>query len=202
MKIGKPVQLASLPPIAWKNGAGVTCTLAVEPEGASFDEFLWRLSFAEVNAAGDFSPFPGVDRTLMLWRGHGMVLTSKNSNAVTLSQPLEAYAFRGEEEIAGRPADGPTIDFNVMVRRGRAHAAIHRYESETVIASGARWAIFVCAKGGFHLLFPSGEECLLRVDEALCVDNLVDGVKILPDTTGAAMIGVLINLADASQPAD
>jgi environmental stress-induced protein Ves len=202
MKIGKPVQLASLPPIAWKNGAGVTRTLAVEPEGASFDEFLWRLSFAEVNAAGDFSPFPGVDRTLMLWRGHGMVLTSKNRDAVTLSQPLETYAFRGEEEIAGRPTDGPTIDFNVMVRRGRAHAAIHRYESEAVIASGTRWAIFVCAKGGFHLLFPSGEECLLRVDEALCVDNLVDGVKILPDTTGAAMIGVLINLADASQPAD
>ena len=202
MKIGKPIQLASLPPIAWKNGAGVTRTLAVEPEGAGFDEFLWRLSFAEVSAAGDFSSFPGVDRTLMLWRGHGMVLTSKNRDAVTLSQPLEAYAFRGEEEIAGRPTDGPTIDFNVMVRRGHVHAAIHRYESEAVIASDARWAVFVCAQGGFRLLFPSGEECLLRVDEALCVAHLVDGVKILPGAPGAAMIGILIDLTDASQPAD
>jgi uncharacterized protein len=201
MKIGKPVQLASLPPIAWKNGAGVTRTLAVEPEGAGFDDFLWRLSFAEVSAAGDFSPFPGVDRTLMLWRGHGMVLTSKNKDAVTLLQPLEAYAFRGEEDIAGRPTDGPTIDFNVMVRRGRAHAAIHRYESEADIASDARWAVFVCANGGFRMLFPSGEECLLRVDEALCIANLMDGVKIVPDAIGAAMIGVLIDLTDASQPA-
>ena len=200
MKIGEPIQLTSLPPVAWKNGAGVTRTLAVEPEGASFDDFLWRLSFAEVNAAGDFSPFPGVDRTLMLWRGHGMALMQKNGDTITLSQPLEAYAFRGEDEIAARPA-GSTIDFNVMVRRGHVHAAIHRYESEAVIASDARWAVFVCAQGDFRLLFPSGEERLLHSDEALCVVDLIDGVKILPNAIGAAMVGVLIDLTDLSQPA-
>jgi hypothetical protein len=201
MKIGEPIQLTSLPPIAWKNGAGVTRTLAVEPENASFDDFLWRLSFAEVNAPGDFSPFPGVDRTLMLWRGHGMVLMPKNGDTVTLSRPLEAYAFRGEDEIAARPTDGPTIDFNVMVRRGHAHAAIHRYELETDIARSARWAVFVCAKGDFRLLFPSGEERLLHADEALCVSGLIGGVRLLPDAIGAAMVGVLIDLPDVSQPA-
>ncbi|MEO6807037.1 MAG: HutD family protein [Edaphobacter sp.] len=196
MKIGNPVQLANLPPIAWKNGAGVTRTLAVEPENAGFDDFLWRLSFAEITAAGDFSPFPGVDRTLMLWRGRGMVLTPKSVESVTLSQPLETYAFRGEEEIAARPVDGPTIDFNVMVRRGQARAAIHRYESETRITRNARWAIFICAKGSFRLLFPSGEECLLCADEALSISDLIDGVKMLPDTIGAAMVGVLIDPMD------
>lgn len=201
MKIGKPIQLANLPPIAWKNGAGVTRTLAVEPENASFDGFLWRLSFAEVNAAGDFSPFPGVDRTLMLWRGRGMVLTPKNSATVTLSQPLEAYAFHGEEEIAARPADGPTIDFNVMVRRGQAHAAIHRYKSEARITHNARWAVFICAKGVFRLFFSSGEQYLLHADEALSISNLIDGVKMLPDATGAEMVGVLIDPMDASPPA-
>ncbi|MGH9596429.1 MAG: HutD/Ves family protein [Edaphobacter sp.] len=193
MKIGKPIQLANLPPIAWKNGAGVTRTLAVEPEGASFDEFLWRVSFAEVNAAGDFSPFPGVDRTLMLWRGSGMVLTQKNGATVTLSRPLDAYAFRGEEEITAKPVDGPMIDFNVMVRRGQARAAIHRYESEVRITRNARWAIFICAKGSFRLLFPSGDECLLHADEALSIGDLVNGIEIRPDMIGAEMVDVLLD---------
>ena len=47
----------------WRNGGGVTRELASSPEGV--DDFDWRVSIAEVTASGDFSRFPGVDRTIV-----------------------------------------------------------------------------------------------------------------------------------------
>jgi len=48
--------------MVWKNGQGITHEIAREP--ALGDAFLWRLSIAEVAADGDFSLFPGADRTI------------------------------------------------------------------------------------------------------------------------------------------
>ncbi|MFN9927385.1 MAG: HutD family protein, partial [Phenylobacterium sp.] len=50
--------------VPWKNGGGITRELAVWPPGASFDDFVWRVSMAEVHQDGPFSSFPGVDRIL------------------------------------------------------------------------------------------------------------------------------------------
>jgi uncharacterized protein len=199
MKIGQPIQLASLLPIPWKNGGGITRNLAVEPENADFDHFLWRLSFAEVDAPGKFSPFPGVDRSLLLWRGNGMLLRSKDGAAFSLTQSAQAYAFRGEDEIEAALIDGPAIDFNVMVRRGRCTAIVCRYESEATIAPSAQQAFFIGARGSFRLRFASGQECTLRAEESLPVSDLMGGVKILPDATGAtgaSMVAVLIDLLE------
>jgi uncharacterized protein len=196
MKIGQPIQLASLSPIPWKNGGGITRNLAVEPENAGFDHFLWRLSFAEVTAPGRFSSFPGVDRSILLWRGNGMLLRSKNGGDFSLTQSAGAYAFRGEDEIEATLIDGPAIDFNVMVRRGRCTAEVCRYASGATIARSAQQAFFICARGSFRLHFPSGEECFLRAEESLLISDLIKGVKILPDTTDASMVAVLIDLLE------
>lgn len=59
----------------WKNGGGVTREIAVFPEGAGMDDFVWRASLAEVAADGPFSAFPGIDRTITLAEGAGMDLT-------------------------------------------------------------------------------------------------------------------------------
>ena len=53
----------------WKNGGGVTRDVAVFPAEANDDDFLWRASVATIAAAGPFSPFPGIDRTLILLGG-------------------------------------------------------------------------------------------------------------------------------------
>jgi environmental stress-induced protein Ves len=52
--------------VPWKNGLGVTREIAVEPVGASMDDFLWRVSIADVDTASPFSTFPGIDRTIVL----------------------------------------------------------------------------------------------------------------------------------------
>ena len=196
MKIGKPIQIASLSPIPWKNGAGITRNLAVEPEGADFDHFLWRLSLAEVNAPGKFSIFPGVDRSILAWTGNGLLLHTKNRGDFALTQAADIYAFKGEDEIEATLIDGPTIDFNVMVRRGRCTAEVRRYESEALISRGAQQAFFIGAQGSFRLHFPFDGEYVIRTGESLPVCCLTEGTKIIPDAAGASMVIVLIDLLE------
>ena len=196
MKIGMPVQIASLSAIPWKNGGGKTRNLAVEPKDADFDHFLWRLSFAEVSAPGRFSTFPGVDRSILVWSGNGLLLHSKNAEVFVLAPEAEAHTFRGEDEIEATLLDGPTIDFNVMVRRGRCTAVVCRYTGEAMISRRAHHSFFLCAKGGFRLLFPAMQECLLHAGESVAVSHLTEGVKVVPCATEASMIVVLINLLE------
>ena len=59
----------------WKNGKGETIEIAVFPEGASVDTFDWRISMAPVASNGPFSVFPGIDRTLSILTGDGMMLS-------------------------------------------------------------------------------------------------------------------------------
>jgi len=53
----------------WKNGGGTTRDIASSPPGASLDDFVWRLSLAQVDRDGPFSRFDNVDRTLVLLSG-------------------------------------------------------------------------------------------------------------------------------------
>ncbi|HXC97559.1 MAG TPA: HutD family protein [Edaphobacter sp.] len=199
MKIGEPILISSLPPIPWKNGGGITRNLAVEPDGAGFDEFLWRLSFAEVSSPGKFSTFPGVDRTILVWKGTGLHLHRSDGRGVSITRDAEAYSFRGEDEIEATLIDGPTIDFNVMVRRDRYKAHVSQYQSETTISRSARQGFFICTRGYFRVHFAFGQEYILRAEETLPVSHFEGGAIISPEAYEAAMIVVLI---DASSPDD
>lgn len=112
---------ATLVPTLWKNGGGTTCELAVCPDGASLDDFVWRASMAEVAADGDFSFFPGIDRTIVLLGGAGMELdlTPPTDDPVhhALREPFAPFDFTGETSLKATLVDGPTHDFNLMVRR-------------------------------------------------------------------------------------
>ncbi len=58
------LRVANCPAVPWKNGLGRTRELAIQPPGAGMDDFLWRVSVAEVETAAPFSAFPGVDRVI------------------------------------------------------------------------------------------------------------------------------------------
>ena len=66
------IELRQLAPQRWKNGAGLTREIAVEPRGASVGDVDWRASVAEIAGDAPFSRFPGVDRCIVLLRGAGM----------------------------------------------------------------------------------------------------------------------------------
>src|ERR1700733_1295252 len=103
---------SALPAVAWKNGGGSTRTVAVSPASSGFDDFVWRVSIADVGESGGFSLFPGVDRTILLLDGAGMVLERNDGAAHALTTPFEPYAFRGEDVIKARLVDGASRDFN------------------------------------------------------------------------------------------
>lgn len=101
----------------WKNGGGSTREIAAYPPGSSFDDFAWRVSIADVGADGPFSRFPGIDRTIVLLDGNGMKLILDGAGEHRLDQPFEPFEFEGEAKVAAVLLDGPTRDFNLMVRR-------------------------------------------------------------------------------------
>lgn len=108
----------------WKNGRGATTELAIHPQGSdlSVRPFDWRISVADVTEDGDFSPFPGYDRTLVVARGAGMELDFATASApVRLPGPGTGAAFSGDWPAHGRLLDGPVQDFNVMSARGRTY---------------------------------------------------------------------------------
>lgn len=107
--------------VRWKNGLGWTTEIVVEPsggEGVGDWKWDWRISIATVDADSEFSRFPGIDRSLLVLEGAGMVLDVEGQGTVTLLADGPPLAFSGDVATSGRLITGPTRDFNVMTRRG------------------------------------------------------------------------------------
>lgn len=125
------IQYASLRPTPWKNGGGVTTELAMSPPGAGLVDFDWRVSLASIAADGPFSQFPGVDRTLVMVAGDGVLLDFGDERVVlSPSEPLVEFA--GEDAVHATVHGQSTLDFNVLTRRGRYR---HRIEPFVVCGS-------------------------------------------------------------------
>jgi environmental stress-induced protein Ves len=85
----------------WRNGRGTTVELAREDNAKGVQ--LWRLSIADVVEAGPFSPFPDIDRVIML---------------------LDGPAFSGGWPTKAENVTGPSKDLNLMTARGWVTAAV------------------------------------------------------------------------------
>ncbi len=145
------IQYASLRPAPWKNGGGSTTEIAVWPAAAGFDEFEWRVSLATISQSGPFSSFPGIDRSLALVDGDGVLLDFGDERFVlSLSEPL--IEFPGEAAVHATVTGSQTTDFNVMTRRGRCR---HRLEPCVVRGNEA-----LKRRGGITLLFLADGESL------------------------------------------
>lgn len=114
-------------PVPWKNGGGVTREVAAFPEGAGFDDFLWRVSMAEVRADGPFSVFPDVERVLAVLEGR-LRLEVTSLPPVELAADSPPAVFPGDAPTHGAVLAGPVLDLNVMTRRGRARADVRRLD--------------------------------------------------------------------------
>jgi environmental stress-induced protein Ves len=193
MKPGlRPIDTGALPAVPWKNGGGATRNLAIEPEGAGFEDFLWRVSIADVGQSGTFSLFPGVDRTIVLLDGDGMMLHAGGGAEFALTAPFAPYTFRGEDSIEARLIGGPTRDFNVMVRRGLASAVVESWQVPAELSRAAGEAVFYCPRGSFRLFPDDDAGVLLLAGGALRVSGATAGTRLVPVTSDAVLIGALI----------
>ena len=167
------IRADSLTPAPWKNGGGVTREIASGPPGASLDAFAWRLSLADVAADGAFSIFPGIDRVLVLLDGAGMRLTESDGHAHALDAPNAIARFAGETPIHATLIDGPTRDFNVMVRRDRARATVDVRRASCSATLKHDVTFIYCTRGRIDIKLDGGPRHTLERGDTLRVDRAV-----------------------------
>ena len=122
------VAAADVPPTPWKNGGGRTRELLRLPPDAK-DDWALRISLADIDADGPFSPFAGVQRWFAVLEGAGVRLswhdaegTPRRLVAQTAAAP--PLRFDGADAPDCRLLDGPTRDLNLMTREGAAAAML------------------------------------------------------------------------------
>jgi uncharacterized protein len=99
----------------WKNGGGVTRELLAWPNA---NEWIFRVSVADIDRDGPFSSFAGVERWFAVLSGAGIVLGTLPSKRITVADA--PYQFDGSPTLSCHLIDGPTRDLNVMLQRDRA----------------------------------------------------------------------------------
>lgn len=99
----------------WKNGAGVTAEIDIQPKGSDFskEDFEWRLSSARIEEENDFSEFSGYSRVLTVLSGEGLSLNGQELG------PFEVFEFQGEDAIVCEPLAGPVEDLGVIFKRAK-----------------------------------------------------------------------------------
>lgn len=140
----------------WKNGGGVTTEIAIVPAGATLDTFDWRVSTAQVDAAGPFSRFVGMDRSLAVIAGGRLTMHRADADAVMLAPGEAPVRFPGEAQVHAT-LDAPLSDFNVMTRRD---AWAHHAEAIALAAGerrslprvhpGMQWLVY-CVHGALSI---------------------------------------------------
>ena len=141
------IRAADCPPQPWKNGMGTTREIARFPVDAGSDDFLWRVSVAEVNSAAPFSEFPGIDRHMALLDGDGFSMTLDGERTHALVHPFVPFAFAGEARVDVAMAGGATRDFNLMVRRALAHGEVQTLTSPGSHAPDPACVLVYLARG-------------------------------------------------------
>ena len=125
------VSASAATPVPWKNGGGVTRELLRLP-ARDTDDWTLRISVADIDVDGPFSPFPGIARWFAVLTGSGVRL--RWPRHARHMRPGEApLHFDGADAPDCTLFDGPTRDLNVMVRKDRATAEL------TVAALDDEW---------------------------------------------------------------
>ncbi len=130
------IALADTTPMPWKNGGGTTRELLSWPPGVA--DWHWRISVAQVETEGPFSRFDGVQRWFAVLDGEGVELAlgqGPELQTQRLTRESPVFAFDGAQSVDCRLINGPTQDFNLMVRSVHASAQLQRVRDSMEVHS-------------------------------------------------------------------
>lgn len=193
VRLLSPADFRSMP---WKNGGGRSTEIASYPPAATLGTFAWRVSLADVERDGPFSPFPGIDRTIVLLHGAGMRLHhAERETALTI--PFAPHDFSGDDAIDCALVAGPVRDFNAMFRRGRARGKVAVVRDGGVRLESAHFRLAYAANGAHECAVEGRMPLRLEAGHALLVDVPDDGepppIVIRPTETDAVALVVSID---------
>ncbi|MBZ9818950.1 HutD family protein [Mesorhizobium sp. CA4] len=179
----------------WKNGGGTTTEIAVSPDGAGLDDFDWRISMARVETSGPFSSFAGIDRTLSVLEGEGIILDIAGRPPVRLTSASAPLAFPGDIPTGAALIGGPITDLNIMTRRGRMVHEVERrsFTAEIRIAPRADTTL-ILALGAGAMLFTDDAPSLGSLD-TLILDRDSPEMRLQPKGQGLLFVIGLHRLA-------
>lgn len=123
-----------IPAQAWRNGAGLTRTLACDRE----HDWSWRISLATLDGDAMFSTFDGVDRTAVLVAGSGLYLRGE-SQSLSFDTLGQVHQFDGAWPCLGSPPPAGSQLLNTMVRRGTVRAHVQVYEKTCTVPLRTPW---------------------------------------------------------------
>ncbi|AZO42783.1 MULTISPECIES: HutD family protein [unclassified Mesorhizobium] len=154
MRILRAAEYRSMP---WKNGGGVTTEIAVSPTGAGLDDFGWRVSMARVESSGPFSQFAGIDRTLAVLEGEGIVLEIAGYPPTSINRATAPFSFPADVQTSAALIGGPITDLNVMTRRSRMTHSVERLviSAPVEIRTEAGTTLILCLNG--EVIVPAAE---------------------------------------------
>lgn len=189
MRILRRSQYRSMP---WKNGGGETIEVTVSPPAAGLNDFDWRVSMAQVKADGPFSVFDGIDRTLSILEGEGMML-SIDGTAHRLTQESTPLAFPADVPTQATLIDGAITDLNIMTRRGKYAHGVQRLHVEGVksfVPSGDV-LLMMCHRGTLSVAC-NGQNASLGAIDTLIEDS-VQGAWTLSAASPATVYVVMFS---------
>ncbi|SHL39401.1 hypothetical protein SAMN05444159_5784 [Bradyrhizobium lablabi] len=166
----------------WKNGGGSTTEIAIGPTGASLEAFDWRVSMARVASDGPFSDFIGIDRTLAVVKGNGLVLITGKDAPVMLSSGSDPVSFPGDTPTSARLTAGEITDLNVMTRRGRFRHRLVRIDKSTPCEFGDNDIAVVLSLDGATTINFGQDSTTLDHGDAAVLSRTTTGFRILPAT--------------------
>jgi environmental stress-induced protein Ves len=169
----------------WKNGAGKTREVISYPSNSSVQDFIWRVSMADVTAASAFSSFAGIKRTLAVISGC-LKLSFSDGRVVTLEPSDAGFPFSGDLAVSGAPIGGPVLDLNVMAKDGCWVTSLERLSAGDHEIVGRRGRTTLVVATGLAAV----ETRRRRFDLAPLDALLIDGAGDVEDTVGAC-IGVM-----------
>ena len=182
--------LDHLQPEPWRNGAGQTRPVASRQDGAGI---VWRVSVAEIEAAGPFSRFEDIDRTAVMVEGTQLRLVAPQRQ-LTFDGPGSQVHFPGEQAWHCEAPTSPTRLWNVMVRRGAACAVVRSVEDQVVLvpegqgaAQVADWLVLV-VRGAFELAGPDGQSGRLVARDGLHLRTPAAFLRLTPCQPGSLLV--------------
>ena len=168
----------------WRNGAGWTRTVCVH---AVADQVLWRVSVADIIAAGPFSQFAGMDRTAVMVQG-GRLRLSNSDAQLDFDGVGSQIQFPGEWLLHCATPQGSTQLLNVMVRRGHTSARVEVAENATLTLTPGGQQLVLVLRGSFLLRSSSGAGHTLQARTGLHWRALEENWYAEPLAADAVMV--------------
>ena len=172
----------------WANGAGRTTVLEAGPDPLNW---RWRLSIATVDQPCAFSALPGVRRWLAPLDG-GIELSFPDGRILRAPR-LGVLEFAGDPAPTCTLPDGPTRDFNLMLRSEQTARLLARPLVGTMVLlpeAAVRWFVHVVA--GSARLTTEGETLDIAQGRSAWVEAGAARGRIALDGAGEV---VLVRLA-------